>query len=152
MMSCLLPQPLDRKMIWVKSRNLGCLVTWFCYQLIAKPGNKTAQVPWLDPYNKYHGLSSSDIFSVLPNFYVDGKKFSGYSHLLLMYFLPFQDMTICAACAPPGGGRNPVTPRFLRHFSMLCLPPPSEHSLKQMFTVSHSHIILYGIIVCQVLV
>ena len=23
----------------------------FCYQLIAKPGNKTAAVPWLDPYN-----------------------------------------------------------------------------------------------------
>ena len=24
--------------IWVRSRNCGCLVTWFCYQLIAKPG------------------------------------------------------------------------------------------------------------------
>ena len=30
--------------------NCGCLVTWFCYQLIAKPGNKTATVPWPDPY------------------------------------------------------------------------------------------------------
>ena len=28
--------------IWVRSRNCGCLVTWFCYQMIAKPGNKTA--------------------------------------------------------------------------------------------------------------
>ena len=36
--------------IWVRSRNCGCLVTWFCYQLIAKPGNKTATVPWPDPY------------------------------------------------------------------------------------------------------
>ena len=36
-------------LIWVKSRNCGCLVTWFCYQLIAKPGNKTATVPWPDP-------------------------------------------------------------------------------------------------------
>ena len=27
----------------------GCLVTWFCYQLIAKPGNKTATVSWPDP-------------------------------------------------------------------------------------------------------
>ena len=33
------------------SRNFGCLVTWFCYQLIAKPGNKTATVLWPDPYN-----------------------------------------------------------------------------------------------------
>lgn len=51
-------------------------------------------------------------------------------------FLPvLQEMTIAAACAPPGGGRNPVTPRFIRHFSMLCLPTPSEHSLKQIFKV-----------------
>ena len=36
--------------ICVRSRNCGCLVTWFCYQLIAKPGNKTAAVSWPDPY------------------------------------------------------------------------------------------------------
>ena len=36
--------------IWVWSRNCSCLVTWFCYQLIAKPGNKTAAVSWPDPY------------------------------------------------------------------------------------------------------
>ena len=38
------------KDIWVRSRNCGCLVTWFCYQLIAKPGNKTAAVSWPNPY------------------------------------------------------------------------------------------------------
>ena len=37
--------------IWVRSQNCGCLVTWFCYQLIAKPGNKTATVSWPDPYD-----------------------------------------------------------------------------------------------------
>ena len=37
--------------IWVRSWNCGCLVTWFCYQLIAKPGNKTAAVSWPHPYN-----------------------------------------------------------------------------------------------------
>ena len=36
--------------IWARSWNCGCLVTWLCYQLIAKPGNKTAPVPWPDPY------------------------------------------------------------------------------------------------------
>ena len=41
--------------IWVRSRNCGCLVTWFCYQLIAKPGNKTAAVSWPDPYVFYMG-------------------------------------------------------------------------------------------------
>ena len=37
-------------LIWVRSGNCGCLFTWFCYQLIAKPGNKTATVSWPDPY------------------------------------------------------------------------------------------------------
>ena len=37
--------------IRVRSRNCGCLVTWFCYQLIAKPGNKTAAVSWPHPYD-----------------------------------------------------------------------------------------------------
>ena len=42
------------KCIWVRSRrNCGCLATWFCYQLIAKPGNKTAAVSWPDPYLHY---------------------------------------------------------------------------------------------------
>ena len=35
--------------IWVRSRRCGCLVTWFCYQMIAKPGNKTAAPSWPDP-------------------------------------------------------------------------------------------------------
>ena len=34
---------------WVRSRRCGCFVTWFCYQLIAKPGNKTAAPSWPDP-------------------------------------------------------------------------------------------------------
>ena len=32
------------------SRRCGCLVTWFCYQMIAKQGNKTATASWPDPY------------------------------------------------------------------------------------------------------
>ena len=52
-------KPLEKKLngyliemqIWVRSRNCGCLVTWFCYQLIAKPGNKTAAVSWPHPYS-----------------------------------------------------------------------------------------------------
>ena len=38
--------------IWVRSRRYGCLVTWFCYQMIAKPGNKTATPSWPDPYQQ----------------------------------------------------------------------------------------------------
>ena len=38
--------------ICVRSQMCGCLVTWFCYQMIAKPGNKTAAHSWPDPYNE----------------------------------------------------------------------------------------------------
>ena len=36
--------------MWVGSRNCGCLVAWFCYQFMAKPGSRTAAVPWPGPY------------------------------------------------------------------------------------------------------
>ncbi|GFS25719.1 dynein heavy chain 6, axonemal [Elysia marginata] len=45
-----------------------------------------------------------------------------------------QDVTLSAACSPPGGGRNPVSARLFRHFTMLCIPPPTETILKHMFT------------------
>ena len=63
------------------------------------------------------------------------QDFGGFYDRDLMFWKEIQDVTIAAACAPPGGGRNPVTPRFFRHFSMMCIPPPSEHSLKHMFMV-----------------
>ena len=34
---------------WVESYGCSCLVTWFCYQLIAKPDNKAAASSWPDP-------------------------------------------------------------------------------------------------------
>ena len=37
--------------IWVRSRRCGCLVTWFCYRLIAKPGNRTTAPSWSNLYN-----------------------------------------------------------------------------------------------------
>ena len=48
--------------IWVRSGNCGCLVTWFCYRSIAKPGNKTVAVPWPHPYIL---LSTNDKYAQL---------------------------------------------------------------------------------------
>ena len=36
--------------IWVGSLSCGCLVAWFCYQLMATPGNRAAAVSLPDPY------------------------------------------------------------------------------------------------------
>ena len=43
------------------------------------------------------------------------------------------DVTLCAACAPPGGGRMPLTPRFVRHFTVLCVPVASDDALETIF-------------------
>ncbi|XP_041356323.1 dynein heavy chain 6, axonemal-like isoform X2 [Gigantopelta aegis] len=61
------------------------------------------------------------------------QDFNGFYDREKLYWKDILDVTLSAACAPPGGGRNQITPRLLRHFSMLTIPPPSEHSLKQMF-------------------
>ena len=59
----------------------------------------------------------------------------GFYSLNFFLLQIIKDVTIAAACAPPGGGRNPVTPRFIRHFAMFSLPSPSEFNLKTIFLV-----------------
>nr|CAH7757605.1 unnamed protein product [Callosobruchus chinensis] len=50
-----------------------------------------------------------------------------------LFWKEIRDVVISVACAPPGGGRNPLTPRFVRHFGMLLIPPPNEFSMKAIF-------------------
>ena len=40
---------------------------------------------------------------------------------------------IMCACAPPGGGRNEMSSRFMRHFNILSLPEPSNKTLTKIF-------------------
>ncbi|CAH8497721.1 unnamed protein product, partial [Dicrocoelium dendriticum] len=49
-------------------------------------------------------------------------------------WIEITDVTLSAACGPPGGGRNPVSARLIRHFSVLSIPPSSEISMKHIFT------------------
>ena len=59
---------------------------------------------------------------------------SGYIYDRSKHFpIEIQNTTIICCAAPPEGGRNPLTPRFTRHFHMLCIPPTSEESLSLIF-------------------
>lgn len=44
------------------------------------------------------------------------------------------NVILCTICAPPGGGRNPLTSRFTRHFSMMFIPTTSENAMRTIFT------------------
>ena len=67
----LIIQPLDNPSYWCfvffanlrlcRSWRCSCLVTWFCYQLIAKPGNKTDAPWWPDHY----AASTTGIISIM---------------------------------------------------------------------------------------
>lgn len=59
--------------------------------------------------------------------------FGGFYDREKLSWKVIEDILIVAACAPPGGGRNNVTPRFIRHFNMLNIPFPSEVSLVKIF-------------------
>ena len=39
-----------------------------------------------------------------------------------LFFKNVKDVVCVSACAPPGGGRNEVSPRLIRHFNMVWLP------------------------------
>jgi dynein heavy chain len=44
-----------------------------------------------------------------------------------------KDLLFINCCAPPGGGRNSVTPRLFRHFNMLWNPELSSRSMELIF-------------------
>ncbi|XP_069834127.1 dynein axonemal heavy chain 6 [Dendropsophus ebraccatus] len=98
--------------------------------ILGAPGNKRVII-FVDDLNmpKLDRYGSQPPIELLRQY----QDFKGFYDREKLFWKEIQDVTIAAACAPPGGGRNPVTPRFIRHFSMLCLPTPSEHSLKQIF-------------------
>ena len=48
-------------------------------------------------------------------------------------FKAVADCQFICSCGPPGGGRNDVTPRILRHMHMLCVPDLSVSSMKRIF-------------------
>lgn len=62
---------------------------------------------------------------------IDGE---GYYDLKEMAWRKIVDTIVLAAMGPPGGGRNNVTPRLLRHFNLLCFSEFDDTTLTRIFT------------------
>ncbi|CAM9568719.1 unnamed protein product [Heterosigma akashiwo] len=50
-----------------------------------------------------------------------------------LFFKQVKDVVVASSCAPPGGGRNEVSPRLIRHFNMVWLPQLTPASMKRVF-------------------
>ena len=62
------------------------------------------------------------------------QDYKGFWDREKLFFKDICDTMMAGAAAPPGGGRSEVTPRLMRHFHMLCLPPATDSVLKLIFT------------------
>ncbi|KAJ0405408.1 hypothetical protein ATCC90586_009447 [Pythium insidiosum] len=58
----------------------------------------------------------------------------GYYDLKDMTWRKIIDTIVVAAMGPPGGGRNNVTPRLLRHFNLLCFSEFDDATLTRIFS------------------
>ncbi|CAH0703555.1 unnamed protein product [Spodoptera exigua] len=50
-----------------------------------------------------------------------------------LFWKDILDVVLSCACAPPGGGRNPLTGRFVRHFAMFFISAPNSGAMKTIF-------------------
>jgi len=59
--------------------------------------------------------------------------YSGWFDRRSLQFVEILDCSFIGAMGPPGGGRNPVTPRFVRHFNQLAHTDLEQDSLYLIF-------------------
>ena len=48
-------------------------------------------------------------------------------------FRKLVDLSFVCAMGPPGGGRNPITPRYMRHFNVIAYTPFDDASMQRIF-------------------
>jgi dynein heavy chain len=95
----------------------------------AGPGKKIAI--FVDDIN----MPATEVFGAQPpiellRLFIDKKGFYDRDELI---WKDVEDTTLICASAPPGGGRNPLSLRFTRHFNMFCVPDPSKAVLTKIF-------------------
>jgi len=59
--------------------------------------------------------------------------FGGLYDRQKLFWKVIDDTVLVAAAAPPGGGRNVLTPRFTRHFNIICASRQSEKTMITIF-------------------
>ena len=52
--------------------------------------------------------------------------------------LVLEDILLVAAMGPPGGSRQSLTPRFLRHFNIISTPPFNDETMNRIFSTLYS--------------
>lgn len=51
-----------------------------------------------------------------------------------LFWKEIVDTMLITGAAPPGGGRSEVTPRFVRHFNVFCVPQASTTAMQLIFS------------------
>jgi len=59
--------------------------------------------------------------------------FKGFYDRDKLFWKDIVDVLMFVGAAPPGGGRAVITPRFTRHFNVMCMPPASDAALTLIF-------------------
>ncbi len=61
------------------------------------------------------------------------QDYRGFYDRKKLFWKDIVDATLMCCSAPPGGGRNELTPRFVRHFHVLCVPQPSDGVMAKIY-------------------
>ena len=97
--------------IRVRTWRYGCLVTLFCYQMITKPGNKTALPSWPELYDQWWVLVFE--VSVALQFWILHHALLWYIHVIDCSQLPVNTLVNSLRIIIQWGWHELITPSWL---------------------------------------